>query len=98
MLEKLIWKDAAPSFDQTGTLFNTQIVTDGDDHPFLILAFDLNKHGSSLAYLDPQGQAYDTQDTRDWPMFDRLFTRKAWQKLIAEHEAEALEDLKGEDD
>ena len=91
----ITWEEAPTGFDRTGTLYNTQLSEiDGIQ---LILAHDIDTHKSSLA-AEVAGRWYDTASTQDWPVFDALFGRKAWQELVADHQRDALTELADDED
>lgn len=86
----ITWEAAHECFDRTGTLYNTQLADlDGIQ---LIIGHDIDAHKSSLA-AEAEGHWYDTSSTQDWPVFDHLFGRKAWQAFVAEHTAQAIAEI-----
>lgn len=89
------WEKAPYGFDQSGTLFGTQLANFDDVE--LIIGLDVDKGKASIAMtVDGRGW-YDTSSTKDWPEFDKLYGRENWQKFLSEWEQDALEELGDED-
>ena len=84
------WEDAPAGFDQSGSLYAIQLADiDGIQ---LIIGHDIDSRKSSIA-AEVEGHWYDTSSTQDWPVFDRLFGRKAWQDFVAEHAEQAIAEI-----
>lgn len=84
------WEDAPDGFDRTGSLYDIQLAEiDGIQ---LILGHDIDSRKSSIA-AEVAGHWYDTQTTQDWPVFDHLFGRDAWQAFVAEHAEQAIAEI-----
>lgn len=98
-INEIDWEAAPTSFDQSGTLYNIQLanIDEETDEPQLILAHDINSGNSSIA-AKVNGHWFDTSTTQDWGVFDRLFGRKEWQALVAEHQAEAIAEIDADDE
>lgn len=89
------WEDAPTGFDRSDTLYNIRLADlDGIQ---LILGHDIDAHKSSLA-AEVAGRWYDTSSTQDWPIFDHLFGRDAWQELVVDHQEDALAELADDED
>lgn len=94
-IDTIDWEEAPAGFDQSGTLYAIQVADlDGTQ---LILGHDIDAHKSSIA-AEVAGRWYDTASTQDWPVFDRLFGRDAWQELVTDHQEDALAELADDDD
>lgn len=94
-IDSIDWEDAPTGFDQSGTFYAIQVAD--LDGIRLILGHDIDAHKSSLA-AEVAGRWYDTRSTRDWPVFDHLFGRNAWQELVADHQEDALTELADDED
>ena len=78
---------------RAGTLYAIQLADlDGIQ---LIIGHDIDARKSSIA-AEVEGHWYDTSSTQDWPVFDRLFGRKAWQAFVAEHTAQAIAEIEAD--
>ena len=89
----ITWEAAPEGFDRTGSLYNIQLAEIDDIK--LILGHDIDTRKSSIA-AEVEGHWYDTSSTQDWPVFDRLFGRKAWQAFVAEHTAQAIAEIEAD--
>lgn len=89
-MSTITWTPAPARYDYSGTLYN--ILLAEHDGAQLVLSHDLNSHHSSIA-AEIDGTWYDSQSTQDWPQLDQLLGRDEWQKLVRDHESEALEEL-----
>ena len=89
----ITWEEAPEGFDRTGSLYNTQLAEiDGIQ---LIIGHDIDTRKSSIA-AEVEGHWYDTSSTQDWPVFDHIFGRKAWQSFVAEHTAQAIAEIEAD--
>ena len=89
-IDAIDWEDAPAGFDQSGTLYAIQLADlDGIQ---LIIGHDIDTRKSSIA-AEVEGHWYDTSSTQDWPVFDHIFGRKAWQSFVAEHAEQAIAEI-----
>lgn len=66
---------------------------DDQDPMELIGSFDTRSNSYSLWLKINRFTSYDTNFTEDWPAFDHMFGREAWQAFVAEKETLAQEEL-----
>lgn len=89
----ITWEEAPAGFDYTGTLYDIQLAEiDGIQ---LIIGHDIDSHKSSIA-AEVDQHWYDTDSTKDWPVFDHIFGRKAWQAFVAEHAEQAIAEIEAD--
>ena len=95
-ITNLSWEPAPRIFDtehngQITNVFSGKMTGFGN-HGDMIMHTGFESKRSSIS-LNIHGKWYFTDLTRDWPQFDQVFGRDAWQEFLKEFEQECQKEL-----